>query len=50
MTATFSRKGKTFTGTVLSRGFYNVDKPESFEIQVREHVVIWVPVAECKVG
>lgn len=48
MTVTFNRNGKTFTGTVLSRGFYNVDKPESFEVQISEFSVVWVPVAECR--
>lgn len=50
MTATFNRNGKTFTGTILSRGFHIVDAPESFQVRVREHIVIWVPVADCKVG
>lgn len=49
MTVTFNRNGKTFTGTAISRGFHNVDKPESFEVQISEYVVIWVPVADCKV-
>ena len=49
MTATFNRNGKTFTGKIVGRGFYNVDAPESFQVRISDTVEIWVPVASCKV-
>ena len=50
MTATFTRHGKTFAGKVLSRGFYTVDAPEGFEIELDAFRTIWVPIAECKIS
>lgn len=47
MIVSFQRNGKTFSGKVVSRGFYDVDAPESFEVQLREHATIWVPVTDC---
>lgn len=38
-------------GKVLSRGFYNVDEPESFlvELPTKYKFQVWVPVSECEV-
>lgn len=49
MTVTFKRNNKAFTGTVLSRGFYNVDIPEGYEVELCETRTVWVPVTECRV-
>jgi hypothetical protein len=50
MTATFERNGKTFTGQVVSRGFYNVDAPECFEVELSQYRTVMIPVTECAVA
>lgn len=41
---------KTLIGTVLSRGFFEVDQPECFEIDVPKfpHLRFIVPVTDCQ--
>jgi hypothetical protein len=50
MVVEFTRNAKTFQGKVISRGFHSVDAPESYEVAVREHLTIWVPVSDCTVN
>lgn len=48
MTIKFQRNGKTFTGQVVSKGFFKVDAPESYEVNIGP-VIVTVPVSECEV-
>lgn len=50
MTIKFEKNGKSFKGEVISRGFFNVDQPECYEVEVagRPYGAILVPVAICQ--
>lgn len=45
MTIEFNLNGKNTKAEVLFKGFYNVDKPESYQVQIG-YSYIYVPVSE----
>ena len=47
MIVKFKTTGGEAQGKVLSRGWHNVDKPESYLVDLG-HAVKWVPVTECE--
>jgi len=43
--------GSQMTGLVLWTGFYDIDKPESYEVRVEQfpHVRFWVPIGNATI-
>ena len=50
MTVQFQINGKTRTAKVIDRGFFNVDLPECYEVEINRYgFTKLVPVKDCKV-
>lgn len=49
MTVSFKINGQTRTGKVVDRGFFHVDGPECYEVEINSYgFTKLIPVCECE--